>query len=85
MLVAGLRRQEVADVQLADVHPGKRQVVVRNAKGGKERVTYASDLFFRSLQQYLTLERPDTDPDALFESRGGPSGPPRLNNYAKSC
>jgi integrase/recombinase XerD len=66
MLVAGLRKQEVADLQLADIHPGKRQVVVRNGKGGKERVTYASDLFFKSLQQYLVHERPDTNADALF-------------------
>ncbi len=66
MLVAGLRKQEVADLQLADIHPGKRQVMVRKGKGGKERVTYASDLFFKSLQQYLALERPDTDADAVF-------------------
>jgi len=72
MALAGLRRSEVLDLQLADLDALKRTVRVRYGKGGHERVCCISELFFQVIERYLHNERPAVATSQLFVVLKGP-------------
>ena len=66
MLLGGLRRCEVLGLRLADINVGECRVFIAEGKGGHQRITPISRLFFETLADYLNVERPDTDTDRVF-------------------
>jgi integrase len=58
MLLGGLRRCEVLGLRLEDVHPGERRLFIAEGKGGHQRIVPISNRFFRTVADYLQLERP---------------------------
>jgi integrase/recombinase XerD len=72
MVLAGLRKSEVLDLELADLDAQKRTVRVRQGKGGRERICCVSELFFQVLKHYLDEERPSTKVPHLFVVLKGP-------------
>ncbi len=52
----GLRRKEMCDLKVEDIRIGNGQshVVVRNGKGGKQRVVHVGHEFKAALRKYLT-------------------------------
>ncbi len=67
---AGLRRSEVINLQIRDVLSDQMQLVVRNGKGQKDRLTVLSRELLQLLRQYYVEYRPK---QFLFE---GPDGGP---------
>jgi site-specific recombinase XerD len=65
MLRCGLRVEEVAKLNLADVDLKRAQVFVYHGKGAKERVVYLSKDAYQALLAYLKL-RPYTRAKRLF-------------------
>jgi integrase/recombinase XerD len=73
MLLAGLRRCEVVGLRLCDVDGPRRQVFIVEGKGGHQRKIPISRRWFTTVGNYLTLERPATDTDAVFVVLKGPN------------
>jgi site-specific recombinase XerC len=73
MLLAGLRRCEVVGLRLGDVDGPRRQVFIVEGKGGRQRKIPISRRWFVTLGNYLQLERPATDTDAVFVVLKGPN------------
>ena len=73
MLLAGLRRCEVVGLRLSDVDGARRQVFIVEGKGGHQRKIPISRRWFTTLGNYLTLERPRTDTEAVFVVLKGPN------------
>ena len=61
---AGLRRSELLNLKVADVDSKRMVIYVRNAKGGKDRLSLLSEQMLELLRQYYKLYRPK---DFLFE------------------
>ena len=57
MYGSGLRLRECASIRVKDVDFGFRQIVVRNGKGGKDRVTPLPQALFEPLEQQLGVSR----------------------------
>jgi len=55
MLRCGLRVEELARLQLADLDLRQRRIFVRHAKGGKQRVVYISNDAKHALVDYLRV------------------------------
>jgi integrase len=72
MLLAGLRKSEVLNLRLADVHFGRRTLFVRDGKGGRQRVVAISDTGLKELLSYLHKERPPGSSDYVFLVLKGP-------------
>jgi len=78
MLFGGLRRCEVLGLRLQDVRPGERRLFIAEGKGGHQRIVPISNRFFRSVADYLQVERPHSSAtDRVFvvlkgPRRGGP-------------
>lgn len=53
----GLRRQELANLQLEDVHFRSGVVMVRRGKGGKDRRVFIGSRAIKALQKYLAGRR----------------------------
>ena len=71
LYAAGLRRKELAGLDLDDLDFATATVRVRNGKGGRQRVVPAGNRAFGLLRDYLRVTRPllvaDAPPDrALF-------------------
>lgn len=65
MLRCGLRVAEVADLELPDIDYQRNQIIVRNGKGAKGRVTYISNDAAEALAAYLFV-RPSTAQNTIF-------------------
>lgn len=72
MLLGGLRRFEVLSLTVGDIDFGKRIVVVRDGKGGQQRVAAVSGDAFQVLLRYLNEERPPSSSTNLFLVMKGP-------------
>lgn len=69
LLSSGVRCEEFMNLDISDVDIRNRTVLVRKGKGGKDRVTYMSELAAEHLETYLNT-RTDTEPE-LFRSKNG--------------
>jgi len=56
---AGLRVGEVISLELRDIDVDRRQLIVKNGKGRKDRVTVLAESFLPLLQNYLTTYQPE--------------------------
>jgi integrase/recombinase XerD len=66
MLLAGLRKSEVLNLGLKDIDFGQRTLMVREGKGGHQRVVAISDPGLQALISYLNKERPSGNSDKVF-------------------
>jgi integrase/recombinase XerD len=66
MALGGLRKSEVLGLEAADLDPVQGTVLVREGKGGRQRVCCVAPLFFRVLKRYQDDERPQTSTPKLF-------------------
>jgi len=66
MLLAGLRKSEVLKLGLKDIDFGQRTLMVREGKGGHQRVVAISDTGLQELITYLNEERPTSRSDKVF-------------------
>ncbi|MBN2239984.1 MAG: tyrosine-type recombinase/integrase [Dehalococcoidales bacterium] len=66
MLLAGLRKSEVLKMGMKDIDFGQRTLMVREGKGGHQRVVAISDTGLRELISYLNAERPASKSDKVF-------------------
>jgi site-specific recombinase XerD len=66
MLLAGLRKSEVLKLGLKDIDFGQHTLMVREGKGGHQRVVAISDTGLRELMNYLNAERPASRSDKVF-------------------
>ncbi|MBL4703312.1 MAG: tyrosine-type recombinase/integrase [Flavobacteriales bacterium] len=55
---AGLRRQELINMELTDIDPGRMTVRVNAGKGKKDRITILSKTFLEDLRKYLAKHKP---------------------------
>lgn len=65
---SGLRRGELENLKLADINLDRRQVMVRGAKGKKDRTTILSDRMANALIKYYELYQPQV---WVFEGADG--------------
>jgi integrase/recombinase XerD len=77
MLLAGLRKSEVLKLGMKDIDFGQHTLMVREGKGGHQRVVAISDTGLRELMSYLNEERPVSRSDKVFlvlkgKNRGQP-------------
>lgn len=73
MVLGGLRRCEVLGVRFEDLRAGEQRLFIAEGKGGHQRLIPASPRFFRSVANYLAVERPDNaDPEKVFVVLKGP-------------
>jgi integrase len=73
MLLGGLRRCEVLGLRLQDVRPGERRLFIAEGKGGHQRIVPISNRFFRTVADYLHIERPHgSTTDRVFVVLKGP-------------
>jgi site-specific recombinase XerD len=91
MLRCGLRVQEVADLTVDAIDFGRRQIVVSNGKGAKDRIVYVSEDARSALLAYL--ERRPSKAEGLFlVQKGSMKGKPlsvrgiqkRMEYYARN-
>lgn len=73
---SGLRRQELVDVNVADVDLGAQMVRVEEGKGGKGRIVPLGTVAGEWVEKYLRSSRPallgrNEDPGRLFLSKSG--------------
>jgi site-specific recombinase XerD len=54
----GLRLGELQNLQLTDIQPDIKRILVRNAKGKKDRYTLLSDKVIVLVNQYIALYKP---------------------------
>jgi integrase/recombinase XerD len=83
MVLGGLRRCEVLGLRLGDLRLGEWRVLIREGKGGHERLVPVSATFFSTVARYMDHERPQTSSDTLFVApkgarRGQPLSMPGL-------
>ena len=73
MVLGGLRRCEVLGLRLGDLRLGEWRVLIREGKGGHERLVPLSPTFFATVARYMDHERPsETTSDFLFVALKGP-------------
>ena len=65
---AGLRRSEVLDLKITDIDSKRMLILVKNAKGGKDRYTLLGKQMLIDLRQYFKEYKPK---DYLFEGAKG--------------
>ena len=58
MVLGGLRRCEVLGLRLGDLRLGEWRVLIREGKGGHERLVPLSPTFFATVARYMDHERP---------------------------
>ena len=88
MVLGGLRRCEVLGLRLGDLRLGEWRVLIREGKGGHERLIPLSPTFFATVARYMDHERPETSSDALFVAlkgarRGQPLSMPGLQQIIR--
>lgn len=67
LISSGVRCEELCNLRIADVDLDKKTLHVRHGKGGKDRVTYISDVAAEHIRIYLKGRKQDTT--ALFASQ----------------
>ena len=72
MLLGGLRKSEVLGLTFKDIDFGQRTVLVREGKGGHQRVAAVSETVLQVLLRYLNEERPSSPSFRLFLVLKGP-------------
>lgn len=70
LLSSGVRCEELINLDISDIDIRNRTVLVRHGKGGKDRVTYMSELAAEHLERYLNT-RTDTEVELFRGRRGG--------------
>lgn len=91
MVLGGLRRCEVLGLRLGDLRLGEWRVLIREGKGGHERLVPLSPTFFATVARYLNDERPtESTTDSLFVSlkgqhRGQPLSTPGLDEIVRAA
>ena len=90
MVLGGLRRCEVLGLRLSDLRLGEWRVLIREGKGGYERLVPLSPTFFSTVARYMDHERPETTSDALFVAlkgarRGQPLSMPGLQQLIRDA
>ncbi len=64
----GLRLNELLHLKLVDIDSKNKIILIRNAKGGKDRVVMLSPLLLESLRRYYKIYHPE---EYLIEGQGG--------------
>lgn len=64
----GLRRSEVLNLKVDDLHFDRKTLFIKNAKGGKDRYTFFADVARKHLKEYLLIHKPKY---YLFEGQYG--------------
>jgi site-specific recombinase XerD len=78
---AGLRSSEVLNLKVQDIHSDDGYILIRNAKGQKDRQTVLSPRLLKLLRKYVAQYRPK---DYLFEGqKGGRYSPSSVRNIFK--
>jgi site-specific recombinase XerD len=90
MVLGGLRRCEVLGLGLGDLRLGEWRVLIREGKGGHERLVPLSRTFFAAVARYMDHERPETSSDSLFVAlkgarRGQPLSVPGLDQIIRAA
>jgi len=91
MVLGGLRRCEVLGLHLDDLRLGEWRVLIREGKGGYERLVPLSPTFFATVARYMDHERPvETTSDSLFlalkgRHRGRPLSVPGLDQIIRAA
>jgi integrase/recombinase XerD len=91
MVLGGLRRCEALGLRLSDLRLGEWRVLIREGKGGHERLVPLSPTFFATVARYLDHERPaETTSGALFVAlkgarRGQPLSVPGLDQIVRAA
>lgn len=82
MYPGGLRREEVADLDLVDYDPETGALTVRHGKGNKARINYLANGAGRAMADWLKMR--GSAPGPLFYpiNRGGHITPRRITNQA---
>ena len=65
---AGLRRSELLNLTLQDIDSKRMTILVRNSKGGKDRMTILSQVVLKDLRIYYKKWKPKK---YLFEGKNG--------------
>ncbi|NRD19007.1 tyrosine-type recombinase/integrase [Winogradskyella eckloniae] len=65
---SGLRRSELIHLKVNDIDSKRMVVIIKSAKGNKDRITVLSPVILKDLQAYYKLYRPET---YLFEGQYG--------------
>jgi site-specific recombinase XerD len=66
LIFAGLRRSEMLDLRVSDVHFSERCLLVRNGKGSKSRIAYIGETCLHALREWLTFRTKGLAHDYLF-------------------
>jgi len=74
MLRCGLRVEEVANLNLADLDLRRNRLLVRNGKGSKDRVVYISKDAYEAVINYLRVRQPSRDKKVFLVEKGLYSG-----------
>jgi integrase len=91
MVLGGLRRCEVLGLRLDDLRLGEWRVLIREGKGGHERLVPLSPTFFATVARYMDHERPpEATSDLLFLAlkgahRGRPLSVPGLDQIIRAA
>ena len=72
MLLGGLRKSEVIGLSLEDLNFAQRTVLIREGKGGHQRVASVAPSALTTLLRYLNEERPGSSSTRVFLVLKGP-------------
>ncbi|MDD4986223.1 MAG: tyrosine-type recombinase/integrase [Dehalococcoidales bacterium] len=72
MLLGGLRKSEVLGLSLEDLNFGQRTVLVKEGKGGHQRVVPVAPSALETILRYLNEERPAGSSTRVFLALKGP-------------
>ena len=70
LLSSGVRCEELTNLDIGDVNMRNRTLLVRNGKGGKDRIVYISDVAAEHLERYLST-RKDSSVELFRTQKGG--------------
>lgn len=74
MVLGGRRRCEVLGLRLADIQVAEQSLFIAEGKGGRQRITPISNVFFAVVGDYLRCEHPaNASTDRVFVTLKGPS------------
>ena len=71
MLRCGLRVEEVANLNIADLDLRRNRLIVRNGKGWKDRVVYISKDSYEDMINYLKARTPSKEKKVFLVEKGG--------------
>lgn len=67
LALTGMRRAEACNLCWSDIDLERRRILIRNGKGGKQRIVFLAEELLGSLEEYREL----TTGDFLFPGRSG--------------